>query len=118
MAQFGEVLKALRDSKGLTQQQLSKIIFVTPGSISNYETGHHFPDIPKLIVLADYFGVTTDFLLGRVTSNVSVKILQRPILEGKTMADVINSYSKLPPDRQKLIAITIADMENSLNKMK
>lgn len=66
MAQFGEILAELRQDRGLTQRELAKLFFVTPGTISNYEKGRHLPDAERLIKIADYFSVTTDYLLGRV----------------------------------------------------
>ena len=44
MAQFGEILAELRQDRGLTQRDLAKLFFVTPGTISNYEKGRHLPD--------------------------------------------------------------------------
>lgn len=55
MAQFGEILTELRQDHGLTQKELAKIFFVTPGTISNYEKGRHLPDAERLLQIADYF---------------------------------------------------------------
>lgn len=63
MATFGEILHELRRDKRLSQKQLAQILYVTTGTVSNYENDHHLPDVDKLILLADYFGVTTDFCL-------------------------------------------------------
>ena len=71
MAQFGEILAELRQDRGLTQRDLAKLFFVTPGTISNYEKGRHLPDAERLIKIADYFSVTTDYLLGRTASKLS-----------------------------------------------
>ena len=70
MAQFGDLLAELRQDRGLTQSELGKVISVTSGTISNYEHGFHLPDLEKLVLLADYFGVSTDYLLGRISSNL------------------------------------------------
>lgn len=70
MAQFGDLLAELRQDRGLTQSELGKVISVTSGTISNYEHGFHLPDLEKLVLLADYFGVSTDYLLGRISSDV------------------------------------------------
>ena len=64
MAQFGEILAELRQDRGLTQRDLAKLFFVTPGTISNYEKGRHLPDAERLIKIADYFECSTDYLLG------------------------------------------------------
>ena len=49
MATFGELLAELRQDRHLTQEQLGKEIYVTAGTISNYENDVHFPDVEKLI---------------------------------------------------------------------
>ena len=62
---FGERLKELRKQKKLTQQQLGDVVHVSKVSISGYERGERSPDRETLTALADYFGVSTDYLLGR-----------------------------------------------------
>ncbi|WP_078577361.1 helix-turn-helix domain-containing protein [Salipaludibacillus agaradhaerens] len=61
----GKRLKILRQNKKLTQEELGKIINVSKVSISGYESGDRSPDTDNLRRLADYFDVTTDYLLGR-----------------------------------------------------
>ena len=68
MTRFGEILAELRQDRGLTQETLAKVLFVTAGTISNYENSAHFPDIEKLTALADFFDVPLDYLLGRCAS--------------------------------------------------
>lgn len=62
---LGYRLKALRTKKKLTQKQLAEKINVTHVSISGYENGNRSPDTDTLEKIADYFGVSTDYLLGR-----------------------------------------------------
>ena len=71
MADFAERIRELRHKQGMTQQALGKIIDVRQDTISIYETGKHYPEVRNLIILADYFGVSTDYLLGR-TDNPEV----------------------------------------------
>ena len=56
MAKFGDLLSELRRDKKLTQDELAHILFVTSGTISNYENNVHYPDVVKLIQLAIPFG--------------------------------------------------------------
>lgn len=63
-------LKSLRKSKRLTQKQLAQKINVTHVSISGYESGNRSPDTDTLQRLADFFEVSTDYLLGRTDSLV------------------------------------------------
>jgi HTH-type transcriptional regulator, competence development regulator len=62
---LGDRLRRLRLEKKLTQEELGKKINVTKVSISGYENGNRTPDTETLQKLADFFNVTTDYLLGR-----------------------------------------------------
>ena len=55
----------LREEKGLSQNQLSKELNISQAAISKWEAGVSKPNIDCLITLADFFGVSTDYLLGR-----------------------------------------------------
>ena len=61
---FGGILKSLRKRNGLSQSELGKHIGLSKAVISNYENGINYPDYENLIRMAEYFGVTTDYLLG------------------------------------------------------
>lgn len=61
---FKDVLKQLRDKKGLTQEELAIALDVTAGTIGNYEQGQRLPKDDKMwIKIANYFGVTVDYLM-------------------------------------------------------
>ncbi|WYP24789.1 helix-turn-helix transcriptional regulator [Alkalihalobacillus sp. FSL W8-0930] len=66
MALAPDRLKKLRKERKLSQEALGNHINVTKVSISGYERGERTPDVDTLNKLADFFGVTTDYLLGRV----------------------------------------------------
>ena len=61
---FGENLKKLRRSRDMTQEELAEALGLSTQSVSRYETGGAYPDIEMLPVIAGYFGVTVDTLLG------------------------------------------------------
>ena len=61
---FGLILKDLRKEKKLTQTELASYLCTTQDSISLWELGKSYPDIPTLIKIAKFFEVTTDYLLG------------------------------------------------------
>ena len=64
MEKFIERLKALREEKGVSQAQLSKATGLSQSAIAFWETGKRIPNAQAIIILARYFGVTTDYLLG------------------------------------------------------
>lgn len=64
MVKIGERLKELRQEKNLTQTELAKNIGLSQAGIAKWETGDREPSADCIILLAQYFDVTTDFLLG------------------------------------------------------
>ncbi len=63
---FANQLKNLRKSKGLNQVQLAQKLAVTSQSVSNWENDNIMPSVEMLEKIADYFNVSTDYLLGRI----------------------------------------------------
>ena len=61
---FGETVRRLRREKSLTQEQLAARLNVSFQTISKWERDESYPDITMLPVLAGFFGVKTDDLLG------------------------------------------------------
>lgn len=111
MAEFGELLAELRKDRSMTQHELADVLHVSVGTISNYEKSVHFPDIEKLVNLADFFNVTTDYLLGRCESNLSPDVFQEMVTEGKTVGDMITALQQLPEERKRILVQIIDDME-------
>ena len=60
-----EIIKELRREKNITMKHLGEIIGVSESAVSQYENGKRQPDQTILIKIADYFNVSTDYLLGR-----------------------------------------------------
>lgn len=61
----GDTIRELREEKGKSQAQLAIRMGVSPKTIHNWERGYKNFSIEHLIALSDYFGVTTDKILGR-----------------------------------------------------
>lgn len=110
MCRFGELLAELRKDKKLSQRDLGSILHVSVGTISNYETGVHFPDVEKLINLADYFGVTTDYLLGRCESTDSPDVFSEQVTANQTVGDFIRILRSLPAENKEALALIMRDM--------
>ena len=64
MIRLNERVYQLRKEAGLSQQQLGEILGLTHKSISMMESGNRGTTIEKLVLLAEYFHVSTDYLLG------------------------------------------------------
>lgn len=63
---FRARLLALRTDRNLTQQELAEMFSVTNSTISNLESGRRSPSVELMVALADYFGVSLDYLTGRI----------------------------------------------------
>ncbi|HEW91791.1 MAG TPA: XRE family transcriptional regulator [Thermotogaceae bacterium] len=64
MAAFGDVLKFLRKLNGYSQEEVAKVLGVSTPNISRYENGKVTPTEEVIRKTAQFFGVSTDYLLG------------------------------------------------------
>ena len=67
MAMFSERIKDLRIKKGATQEAMANVLGVSPQAISKWEQNATMPDVSMLVPIADYFGVSVDYLLREPT---------------------------------------------------
>ena len=64
MSTIGNRLKIIRENKGISQMQVYKDIGIHNKTLSGYERGVSEPDLQTLFLLATYYKVSTDYLLG------------------------------------------------------
>ena len=62
---FAVMLKELRSEKKISQTELAKALNVRQSMIARWESDECEPTATNILAIADYFGVTTDYLLGR-----------------------------------------------------
>lgn len=70
---FAKRLKMLRESRGISQEELANVLMISASAVGMYEQGRREPDHDKLRTLADYFSVSIDYLLGRDLIDVNLK---------------------------------------------
>lgn len=66
MTNFSTRLKELREEKGMSARTLAKELNVSDRAIQRWEKQDRVPNADAIILIARYFGVTTDYLLGLV----------------------------------------------------
>ncbi len=66
---FGTTIKKLRRNKDMTQEELAEVLSISPQAVSRWETDSAMPDISLLPSLCNFFGVTSDYLLGIDVAN-------------------------------------------------
>lgn len=101
--EFGESLAKLRKEKGYLQKEVAAYLHVTTATVSNYEKGVHTPDLHTLIKLADFYNVSTDYLLQRTKCRAGIDILNKPLSAGYTISDLMNTTLEL--DRRNTAAL-------------
>lgn len=75
---FGEQIKAIRQSKGLTQEKMADRLGVSRQAVSNWENNRNLPDIEMLMTMSDAFGLTLDQLIrgGDGMNNMAEKLIR------------------------------------------
>lgn len=90
MSILGDNIRKLRLEKGLRGEDLGKHFNVTKAAVSNWESGNRKPDSDIIVKLAEFFDVTTDYLLGNLkirNYNQNKKGIKIPVL-GRVIAGV------------------------------
>ncbi|AXU54397.1 TPA: helix-turn-helix transcriptional regulator [Clostridioides difficile] len=95
---FGDRIKQLRENMNLSREELSNKINISYSALSKYETNNRFPDKVTLNKIADFFDVSTDYLLGR-NKNIS----NEEDKEVKELVDIIYKLDK--EDRDAVLKI-------------
>jgi transcriptional regulator with XRE-family HTH domain len=114
----GEKIRYLRLKNNLTSRELSKALNISESSISLYENGKRKPSIELIIKVADYFNVTTDFLLG-----VSDNYLTNPEKDSKAdfsevlenIITLLNNQNYIIFDGKDVDDKTVIIFKNNLN---
>ena len=65
MVYFKDRLRELRIERGVTQEEVGKVVNTSKMAVSHWEKGHSEPSIAQLILLTEYFGVSADYLIGK-----------------------------------------------------
>lgn len=70
----------LRKSKGISQEELADKVGVSRQAVSKWESEQSMPDVEKIIIMSDYFNVTTDYIL---------KVLKRSKIKKKKVNEIV-----------------------------
>ena len=92
-----ENLKTARKKSGMTQHEVAAFLNIGDGTYTNYEQGNREPKGDTIVTLANLFGVTTDYLLGRDTGEVStVDKLASEFNMSALEKKIVDNYLSLP----------------------
>lgn len=99
---FSNVFKDLRKQREMTQEQIADVLGVSCQAISKWETNSSCPDISLLPIIADYFGVSVDCLLGHDTGK-QLEEINDACVKAEEMIAEKRYMEAIPPLREMLI---------------
>lgn len=105
-------LQALRKQKGLTQGEISEILGVKLSTYQKYERDVIFPSYDTLLKIADFYGVTTDYLLGREPAVNPLAMLNISVKEINS-DKFIETYEKLPETVKQIFIDTMLKLSEA-----
>lgn len=99
-------LKELRKKKGLSQAAVAHAMGISRQNYSFYESNQRDPDTAMVKALAEFYGVTTDYLLGRDEPET------KRLLNDPEVQEIANLYDKLPEEKKALVLAMARAMAN------
>lgn len=110
-------LKELRESKGLNMKETARLLSIPYTTYVNYEKGQREPTSEVLILLADFFDTSVDYLVGRTTSHVRTTPVHGEIVPPQfpmepEEIELIKKYRKLDPRGQAAV-LNVLEFEYS-----
>lgn len=118
--ELGKLLAKLRKEKGVLQKEVATYLNVTVATVSNYEKCVHLPDLNTLSMLADFFDVSTDYLLQRADYKAGIDTLNHPLSADYTVGDLMNTIIELDPKSTQLLLdyYDLLMLRNSIKRVK
>lgn len=98
-----EILRGLREDRDLKQSDIARLIGTTQQQYSKYEMGSSDLPTRALVILADYYNVSTDYLLGRTDSKEGLSSLREQITDGITAGGLLSSVLSLGAGARKAV---------------
>ena len=107
-----EQLQQLLKSRGLTQDDLAEILGISLSSYQKYERDAISPSYETLCKIADFYHVTTDYLLGREPATDPFDMLQLP----EDQKSVMERFASFPDDVRAIILDAIKELAEAAKK--
>ena len=99
-------LKALREERKVSQQKVADYIGTNQQNIHRYENGYYEPDIRTLILLADFFETSIDYLVGATDIRRKIEPISEHALNHEE-STLINKFRSLTPHKRQGVDLLI-----------
>lgn len=103
-----EIIRDLREDHNLKQSDIAAILQTTQQQYSKYETGKVDPPIHCFSMLADFYHVSVDYLLGRTACANGVDAYKEPVLENYVVDNLVADVLSLNTNGRKAVFDYIA----------
>lgn len=98
MKHIGKTIKAIREEKGLTQQQVAELVTMHRSNYSKVESGDRDLSIDAINKVAKYFGMTIDELV-----NFDGKVPNEVTVEDKSLMEQVKLIAELEPEEKTMV---------------
>lgn len=103
LKKIGSFLKELRKEKGITQEELAEMLYVSGRTVSRWETGTNMPDISLLVDIAEIFDVSIpEIINGERKNEIMEKEVKETVLNLTDYSEAMNQKIK-----GRLLVLTI-----------
>lgn len=117
MKSLCEILRELREDRDMNQADVANLLGTSQQYYSKYETGKYEMPVHYVVALADFYGVSVDYLLGRTACQIRLEDYQKPIIAGYTadelLADVLTLDCKGRQSVRDYIELQIKASQNN-----
>lgn len=120
MSKLSDNLRRLRTRKGVYLKEVAPLLNVSVGTVSNYEKDIHEPPLDILARLADYYGVSVDYLIGRTECACPISAINRDIHGGYTVGRFRELLDRLTEEdlRHLVYALRLLELRASVRDKK
>ncbi len=98
MKSYRDIIRELREDNDLKQIEVANVLGTSQQHYSKYETGENELPIRALILLADFYKVSADYLLGRPYLKKDLSVLDRKVDAEHSAGDVLDEIMSLNPN--------------------
>ena len=91
---LNENIKKLRLARGINQVEFARVLGVSKQCVSNWENDNIMPSLEMLLKIADFFNVTTDYILGR-SERILVDVSELTDEQISHISLIVSDMSKL-----------------------
>ena len=108
-----DILKQLRNARGLTQIEIAEQFNVSQSTIASWESGKRRPDLDYLPVIADFYGVSVNYLYGddNTKADDDADVIRERLRRDPSYKLLFDAASKATPEHLRAAAAMLKSLE-------